>query len=177
MEEAGPALIAVVRQPAHGAKASSPVGRSSPACENFTSASRGNYPPSPFCPDTHPRGLRHFLRAQRPYHGVKCLKFLMVWRTDIFRHTICRRGQPGGQKWSWAFKCPESGEIQASPISGTRIACMIGCKAVIDGAFPRQRGMTTTGSSSQGDAIMKWTKPAYQDKRFGFELTMYILNR
>jgi len=24
---------------------------------------------------------------------------------------------------------------------------------------------------------MKWTKPAYQDKRFGFELTMYILNR
>jgi len=25
--------------------------------------------------------------------------------------------------------------------------------------------------------IMKWTKPAYTDKRFGFELTLYILNR
>ena len=44
-------------------------------------------------------------------------------------------------------------------------------------SFPAVRGMTTTASSSQGDAKMKWTKPAYQDKRFGFELTMYILNR
>jgi len=23
----------------------------------------------------------------------------------------------------------------------------------------------------------KWSKPAYNDKRFGFELTLYILNR
>ncbi|WP_081857952.1 pyrroloquinoline quinone precursor peptide PqqA [Thiomonas sp. FB-Cd] len=24
---------------------------------------------------------------------------------------------------------------------------------------------------------MKWTKPAYTDMRFGFEITMYIANR
>ncbi len=27
------------------------------------------------------------------------------------------------------------------------------------------------------ETIMQWTKPEYTDLRFGFEITMYILNR
>ena len=27
------------------------------------------------------------------------------------------------------------------------------------------------------EADMKWTTPAYSDLRFGFEITMYILNK
>ena len=57
---------------------------------------------------------------------------------------------------------------------GTQLATVLGTMLM---SFPVKPGMTTTGSDSQGDATMKWTKPAYQDKRFGFELTMYILNR
>ena len=29
----------------------------------------------------------------------------------------------------------------------------------------------------KGDTGMKWEKPAYREYRFGFEVTMYILNR
>lgn len=32
-------------------------------------------------------------------------------------------------------------------------------------------------SSSPKEIVMKWTKPQYQDLRFGFEITMYIAAR
>lgn len=42
--------------------------------------------------------------------------------------------------------------------------------------------MTAPGNPSRPlnitkETIMQWTKPQYTDLRFGFEITMYILNR
>jgi coenzyme PQQ precursor peptide PqqA len=40
----------------------------------------------------------------------------------------------------------------------------------------RHGNSARTFSTPQGDS-MKWSQPAFEDLRFGFEITMYISNR
>lgn len=42
---------------------------------------------------------------------------------------------------------------------------------------PSKLPARTHSSTREGDSLMKWTKPQYQDLRFGFEITMYIAAR
>lgn len=45
--------------------------------------------------------------------------------------------------------------------------------------WPSRRTMrqSATRKTPRRTVKMKWDKPAYQEMRFGFEVTMYILNR
>lgn len=44
------------------------------------------------------------------------------------------------------------------------------------GCLQQHDRIAITGRINEGDT-MRWTKPAFEDLRLGFEVTMYIFNR
>lgn len=51
------------------------------------------------------------------------------------------------------------------------------CASTVGLATGYRPDALTRSQLAEGDQIMQWTKPDFEEIRFGFEITMYILNR